>query len=472
MASFPPLKKKRRAYDQLGSPFPIPLAALTGVPASAANWHSYEAHYSQGIVRVLNPEHAEALWNNGYFGKGKASAQNRGSYKNNGDTPWQHRHKTWKLVEYDGLKFPKEKELEQQCNKNTESFETAVDRQDEPSSLNEEIEDDQNEKFENIDGIGESCLLDDPKEKESEHQYYTNTESFENEEFEKSNNININKDSAGHRQGELLSLNEENNDNKYEKFENNDDIGESCMSDDICKDSESFTDNGRVLLVLHSDRSGVMSNIKGEKQLEYEYQQEMDDFGEYGDGESSRPASIIDSASASLILTPEETMFLSYALGCLTLIDERKHHMSIDEMWREFVNEDIRFVARYAVYHNFRAKGWVVKPGLKFGSDWVLYPVGPPFYHAHFTVSVQCLWADTLAVDESLNWREMSWTAFSATDRLNSHVKKTPILTMVLRPRNITRNRLNHISCLKEMKIKEVILSRWNPDPNGQEEAS
>lgn len=415
MTSFQPLKKKRHSYDQFGTPFPIPLAALTGVPASAANWHSYEAKFSQGIVTVLNPEHAEALWHNGYFGKGKASAQNH-----DGESQWKQRHKTWKLIEYDGLKLPNEKKSEQQCDSNSESFE--------------------------------------PKD------------------LEKRNDVNVNMDSPCDSQGEIFVLNEENNDdNKLEKNEDVEYIGQSNMSDNICKGSNSFENDGKILLVLHSDRSGVMSNAEGEKQLEYEYRQEMDNFCENGDEESSRTSSVIDVTPAvtpaSLILTLEETMFLSYALGCLTLHNDQKHELSIDDMWKEFIKEDIRFAARYAVYHHFRAKGWVVKPGLKFGSDWVLYPVGPSFYHAHFTVTVKCLWADTYAVDESLNWREMSWTALSATERLTTHVNKTPILALVLRPRNITRIRLNHISCLKEMKIKEVLLSRWNPDPNGQEES-
>lgn len=54
----------------------------------------------------------------------------------------------------------------------------------------------------------------------------------------------------------------------------------------------------------------------------------------------------------------------------------------------------------------------------------VLYPVGPPFYHAQYTVLIQCVWSDTLCRDDSSSWREFSWTNIAATERLNSHVAK------------------------------------------------
>lgn len=38
-------------------------------------------------------------------------------------------------------------------------------------------------------------------------------------------------------------------------------------------------------------------------------------------------------------------------------------------MWNTFQNVQPFFVERYATYHYFRARGWVVKPGLKYGGD-------------------------------------------------------------------------------------------------------
>ncbi|KAK7074941.1 tRNA-splicing endonuclease subunit Sen2 [Halocaridina rubra] len=183
-----------------------------------------------------------------------------------------------------------------------------------------------------------------------------------------------------------------------------------------------------------------------------------------------------DSCDGFLELTLEEAMFLSYALGCLIVKrlvhgSKRKSKggflekaMTIDQMWNEFTRDDPKFVVRYYVYHHYRTKGWVVKSGLKFGADYVLYPVGPPFYHAQYTVMIQCVWADNHERDDSLSDREISWMNFAATERMTSHVNKTPLICYVLRPRSLTFSRLSNIICLRSLSIEEVVFSRWDPN--------
>ena len=36
-------------------------------------------------------------------------------------------------------------------------------------------------------------------------------------------------------------------------------------------------------------------------------------------------------------------------------------------MWRIFCQRRKNFLPNYVAYHNLRSKGWVPKPGLKFG---------------------------------------------------------------------------------------------------------
>lgn len=43
---------------------------------------------------------------------------------------------------------------------------------------------------------------------------------------------------------------------------------------------------------------------------------------------------------------------------------------------------DSPFLVNYVVYHHFRSLGWVVKGGLKFCVDYLLYKRGPVFHHA------------------------------------------------------------------------------------------
>lgn len=91
-----------------------------------------------------------------------------------------------------------------------------------------------------------------------------------------------------------------------------------------------------------------------------------------------------------LKLTLEEAFFLSYAIGCL-VVKVRGRFLNLDELWKLFVRNSEQFVFRYIAYHvsilidfifttllylidlielqHFRMSGWVVKSGIKFGSD-------------------------------------------------------------------------------------------------------
>ena len=71
----------------------------------------------------------------------------------------------------------------------------------------------------------------------------------------------------------------------------------------------------------------------------------------------------------SLHLTLEESFFLSFGLGCLQVIDMFGNYLTIDGMWQLFCKSQKDFIQKYVAYHYFRSKGWVVKPGIKFGGD-------------------------------------------------------------------------------------------------------
>ena len=74
--------------------------------------------------------------------------------------------------------------------------------------------------------------------------------------------------------------------------------------------------------------------------------------------------------------------------------------MSLTEIWNAFqaaylrvpnhsINDfpprfDNPFLVTYAVYHYYRSLGWVVKGGIKFCVDYLLYKRGPVFHHAEY----------------------------------------------------------------------------------------
>lgn len=70
-----------------------------------------------------------------------------------------------------------------------------------------------------------------------------------------------------------------------------------------------------------------------------------------------------------LILTLQEAFFLVYGLGSLRIIDMNDQILNIEQTWQLFKETDKTFIPKYVVYHYFRSKGYIVKPGIKFGGD-------------------------------------------------------------------------------------------------------
>lgn len=71
-----------------------------------------------------------------------------------------------------------------------------------------------------------------------------------------------------------------------------------------------------------------------------------------------------------LMLTPQEAFFLLYGLGCLQIVSLDNTLLNIEKCWDLFTTADKKFVNEYIVYHYYRSKGYVVKPGVKFGGDY------------------------------------------------------------------------------------------------------
>ena len=51
-------------------------------------------------------------------------------------------------------------------------------------------------------------------------------------------------------------------------------------------------------------------------------------------------------------------------------------------------NEYHDFEKKYIVYKNFRDKGYIINPGIKFGCDFAVYEKGPGIDHAPYLVQV------------------------------------------------------------------------------------
>ena len=128
-------------------------------------------------------------------------------------------------------------------------------------------------------------------------------------------------------------------------------------------------------------------------------------------------------------------------------------------MWARFRAADPRFPALYRTYHHFRAKGWVVKRGVKFGADFLLYKHGPPFFHASYSVRVQ---REGSGREEAA----MSANFLAAINRVTETAAKELILARVDEAEAHQvheEDKQSSPECLKLMTVKEILVRRWVP---------
>ena len=65
-----------------------------------------------------------------------------------------------------------------------------------------------------------------------------------------------------------------------------------------------------------------------------------------------------------------------------------KQKISIEQMIQICKEEVYEFKKKYIVYKNFRDKGYIINPGIKFGCDFAVYEKGPGIDHAPFLIQV------------------------------------------------------------------------------------
>jgi len=169
-------------------------------------------------------------------------------------------------------------------------------------------------------------------------------------------------------------------------------------------------------------------------------------------------------------------------LDCLTILDSKTlEPMALQQIWAAFQNVhftklpshsfhfDNPFLVNYVAYHHYRSLGWVVKGGIKFCVDYLLYKRGPVFSHAEFGVVVCPVYEDPEDQQTSCydlqNASPFDWSWLSTINRVNSQVQKTLILTYVTIPstKRVPRDVLLSPACLAQYSVREVVLRRFIP---------
>ncbi|KAK3923974.1 tRNA-splicing endonuclease subunit Sen2 [Frankliniella fusca] len=164
-----------------------------------------------------------------------------------------------------------------------------------------------------------------------------------------------------------------------------------------------------------------------------------------------------------LNLLLEEALFLSYGLGCLYIFDvSGQKVLNHDEFWALCLEVDTRFIERYVTYHHFRSKGWVVKSGLKFAGDFLIYKDGPGFYHASYVVITKVLFGEN-SIESGSTGKQMNWVSLMGLNRLAETSGKEVLFCYTIRPKELLPDQPSSPDIIKKFKVHEVIPRRWQP---------
>ncbi|KAK5072410.1 tRNA splicing endonuclease subunit sen2 [Lithohypha guttulata] len=197
-----------------------------------------------------------------------------------------------------------------------------------------------------------------------------------------------------------------------------------------------------------------------------------------------------------LQISLEEAFFLTYSLGILevhpspstdpehsgealppsSLLSLFRRHSFFPPRSLSMASEpDDPFMLSYAAYHHFRSMGWVVRSGIKFGVDYLLYNRGPAFSHAEFAVIIipsysDPHWSDTEQQKKSMESKtRKSWWWLHGINRVQAQVLKSLVLCYVEVPPpsalKIEKGAAADISALfSKYTVRDVNVKRWTPN--------
>lgn len=184
-----------------------------------------------------------------------------------------------------------------------------------------------------------------------------------------------------------------------------------------------------------------------------------------------------------LQLSPIESFYLkdctsnnfSIYLSTIDNIEKGKRdgkELSIEELWKYWIKYlGIQFISDYCVYCHYRSMGWIVKGGLKYGVNFILYSKGGPILkHGEFAVSIQYIKSNEESNINILD-RYNNMVNLQSLSRVTETVAKGLMICLVNSiNQDITIDDTNnlpdtylHPSILQSFSINDYIIKRWEP---------
>lgn len=206
--------------------------------------------------------------------------------------------------------------------------------------------------------------------------------------------------------------------------------------------------------------------------------------------EAKEPTAV-DTNQEHLNVSLEEAFFLSYALGVFNVYCDdsdtvlppssllslfRRHSYHPPRSLSMPAEPDDPFMLSYVVYHHYRSLGWVVRSGVKFGVDYLLYNRGPAFSHAEFSITVlpaysHPYWHSTEDHKQYVAEKtKKTWWWLHGINRVQAQVHKHLMICYVEIPspwRAEERGKEVDIAAeLGRYKVRDVMVKRWTPNRN------
>ena len=191
-----------------------------------------------------------------------------------------------------------------------------------------------------------------------------------------------------------------------------------------------------------------------------------------------------------LQLSNEEAFFLAYGLGALQVYDHDRnavipasslltlfcqHSYFPPRKTTATLDPDDPFLVSYVVYHHYRSLGWIVRSGVKFGVDYLLYNRGPVFSHAEFAVVVipsydHPYWSETEERrTQSAEKQARSWWWLHCVNRVQAQVRKSLVVSYVEVPPPASGDDAQSLendigALLGRYEVRDVTIKRWVPN--------
>jgi tRNA-intron endonuclease len=131
---------------------------------------------------------------------------------------------------------------------------------------------------------------------------------------------------------------------------------------------------------------------------------------------------------AYLLLSPEETLYIKEKRADFLVENEKSKQLQFEDLMKHFTKLDKHFPKKYLVYRDLRNRGFCVKTGFKYGSDYRVYARGDKPGQGHAIWLIKCLPEETIC----------DFSEVSCAVRLAQNVRKKMIYALLDKEGDIT----------------------------------